>query len=79
MVLDDDEIKKFRRDEQTALAPAQRQAVEKKRVMRIFVDKARRLRKTKDARAFAELLLDVNFQEGSEQWKAAWDYFYERF
>jgi hypothetical protein len=78
MVLDD-EIKKFRRDEQTALAPAQRQAVEKKRVMRIFVDKARRLRKTKDARAFAELLLDVNFQEGSEQWKAAWDYFYERF
>ena len=79
MVLDDDEIKKFRRDEQTALAPAQRQAVEKKRVMRIFVDKARRLRKTKDARAFAELLLDVNFQEGSEQWKAAWDCFYERF
>jgi hypothetical protein len=79
MVLDDDEIKKFRRDEQTALAPAQRQAVEKKRVMRIFVDKARRLRKTKDARAFAELLLDVNFQEGSEQWEAAWDYFYERF
>ena len=79
MVLDDDEIKKVRRDEQSGLAPARRDAAEKKRQMKVFVESARKLRKAKDARAFAELLRDVEFQEGSEQWKAAWDYFYERF
>ena len=79
MVLDDEDIKRVRREEQSGSAPARREAAEKNRRMKIFVERARRLRKTKDARAFAELLKDVDFQEGSEQWKAAWDYFYERF
>jgi hypothetical protein len=79
MVLDDEDIKKNRRDEQSGLSPARREAAEKKRQMKIFVESARKLRKTRDARAFAVLLRRVEFQEGSEQWKAAWDYFYERY
>jgi hypothetical protein len=79
MVLDDDDINKNRREEQSGLSPARREAAEKKRQIKIFVESARKLRKTKDARAFAALLRRVEFQEGSAQWKAAWDYFYERY
>ena len=79
MVLDDEDITKVRRDEQGGLSPARREAAEKKREMKIFVASAKRLRKTKDARAFADLLRRAKFEEGSEQWKVAWDYFYEKY
>jgi hypothetical protein len=71
-----DEIEEARIQEQSGAVPAKREAAEKRRQIRIFSEKAIRIRKAKDARAYGELLPEAKIREGSSEWQDAWKYFY---
>jgi hypothetical protein len=78
MGIDDDELEEFRRLEQSGTVAAKREAAEKRRQIKIFSAKAKRIKKANDARAYGELLREARIREDSQQWKDAWDYFYGR-
>ena len=78
MGTDDDELEEFRRHEQSGRVAAKREAAEKRRQIKIFSAKAKRIKKASDARAYGELLREAKIREDSQQWKDAWDYFYGR-
>jgi hypothetical protein len=72
----DDEIEQARIQEQAGTVAAKREAAEKRRQIRIFSAKAKRIKKANDARAFGELLREAKIREDSSEWKQAWKYFY---
>lgn len=74
-----DEIEEARLQDQAGTAAAKREAAEKRRQIRIFSAKAKRIRKANDQRAYGELLREAKIREDSPEWKFAWDYFYGRF
>jgi hypothetical protein len=76
MVIDDDEIEKFRVQEQSRTVAARREAAEKRRQIRIFTEKAKRLKRANDARGYGQLLREAKISEGSPGWKDAWNFFY---
>jgi hypothetical protein len=79
MVSDDersDEIEKTRIQEQSGTVAAKREAAEKRRQIRIFSEKAKRVKRAKDARAYGQLLREARIREDSPEWKDAWKYFY---
>jgi hypothetical protein len=71
-----DEIEEIRIREQAGTVPAKREAAEKRRQIRIFSAKARRVKRANDARAYGELLREAKIREDSPEWKQAWKYFY---
>ena len=72
MGIDDDELEEFRRHEQSSTVAAKREAAEKRRQIKIFSAKAKRIKKANDARAYGELLREARIREDSQQWKDAW-------
>jgi len=72
----DDEIEEVRTQEQAGTAAAKREAAEKRRQITIFTQKAKRIKKAKDGRAYGELLRAAKIHEDSPEWKDAWKYFY---
>jgi hypothetical protein len=72
----DDEIEQARIQEQAGTVAAKREAAEKRRQIRIFSAKAKRIKKANDARAFGELLREAKIREDSPEWQQAWKYFY---
>jgi hypothetical protein len=71
-----DGIEETRMQEQSGTVAAKREAAEKRRQIRIFSEKAKRIKKAKDARAYGELLREAKIREGSSEWSYAWKYFY---
>jgi hypothetical protein len=78
MTSDEKEISEVRRQEQAGLSANKREAQEKRRQMGIFMEKARKAKRTNEPRAFEEALRGANVSENSPEWKRAWDYFYDR-
>jgi hypothetical protein len=79
MARDDDEIEEFRVQEQSGTVAAKREAAEKRRQIRIFTEKAKRLKRANDARGYGQLLREAKIAEGSPKWKDAWNFFYGKF
>jgi hypothetical protein len=76
MSSDDDknqEIEQSRTQDQGLASPAKREAAEKRKILKIFSQKAL---KAKDARAYAEQLRLLKISENSVEWKNAWKFFY---
>lgn len=71
-----DEIERVRAQEEGIASAAKREAAEKKRILKLFSEKALRAKKAKDARAYAELLRFLKIAEDSQEWKNAWKFFY---
>ncbi len=62
-----DEIEQTRMQEQRLTVAAKREAAEKRRQIRIFSEKAKQIKKAKDARAYGELLRGAKIREGSPE------------
>jgi hypothetical protein len=76
MAIEDDEIEKSRQQEQAGASAAKRGASERRKILKIFSQKALRAKKAKDARAYAEQLRLLKIDEDSLEWKKAWEFFY---
>ena len=76
MVSKDDEIDVSRLQDQSLGGKARREAVERKRILKIFSKKALQAIEAKDARAYAEQLRLLKISEDPEEWKNAWKLFY---
>jgi len=79
MAIDDEEIEKSRQQEQAGASAAKREASERRKILRVFSEKALRAKRTKDARAYAEQLRRLKIDENSLEWKKAWEFFYSDF
>jgi len=71
-----EEIEQVRTQEQGLAGAAKREAAEKRRILKLFSEKALKAKRAKDARAFAEQLRFLKIAEGSPEWKNAWKFFY---
>jgi len=71
-----EDIEKVRRQELGVAGAAKREAAEKRRILRLFSEKALKAKKARDARAYAEQLRLLKIAEDSPEWKNAWDFFY---
>jgi hypothetical protein len=71
-----EEIEQIRAQEQGLASGAKRDAAEKRRILRLFSEKALKAKRAKDARAYAEQLRFLKIAEGSMEWKSAWKFFY---
>jgi hypothetical protein len=71
-----EEIEQVRTQEQGLSSAAKREAAEKRRILKLFSEKALKAKKAKDARAYAELLRSLKIAEDSPEWKNAWKFFY---
>ena len=79
MSSDDDknrEIEQARTQDQGLASPAKREAVEKRKILKTFSEKALKAKKARDARAYAEQLRILKISENSVEWKNAWKFFY---
>jgi len=71
-----EEIEQVRAQEQGLASAAKREAAEKRKLLRVFSQKALKAKKAKDARAFAEQLRFLKIREDSPEWTSAWKFFY---
>jgi hypothetical protein len=79
MVLDDHEIESSRIEEQSGKrSKAKRDAADRQRRQKMIGEILLKAKKLNDARAYEEGLRFGKVSEGSEEWKRAWDYFYDR-
>ena len=78
MALDEGDIEKSRREEQSKSSPAKVAAAEKRRRQKMIAKILFEAKRLNDARAYAEGLRAGNVLENSTEWKRAWDYFYDR-
>jgi plasmid replication initiation protein len=76
MSMEEDDIEKTRRQDQSLAGKARREAAEREQALKLFSEKALQAKKAKDARAFASLLRLQNVSENSEEWTNAWKFFY---
>lgn len=76
MVLDDDEITQSRAQEQGLKSAAKREAIAKKRLLKLFSEKALQAKRAGDSRAFSEQLRLAGVKEDSPERKRAWKLFY---
>jgi hypothetical protein len=79
MSSDDDKnhkIEQVRAEDQGLASPGKREAAEKRKILKIFSQKALKAKKAKDARAYAEQLRLLKISENSVEWKNAWEFFY---
>jgi hypothetical protein len=72
----DGDIEQVRTQEQALASAAKREAAEKKRLLKLFSEKALKAKKAKDARAYAEQLRSLKISEDAAEWKNAWKFFY---
>lgn len=72
----DEEIEQVRPQEQTLRSAAKREAIEKRRILKLFSEKALKAKEAKDSRAYAGQLRFLKIREGSPEWKKAWEFFY---
>jgi len=70
------EIEQVRTQEQGLESAAKREAAEKRKLLKLFSEKALKAKKAKDARAYGELLRSLKIPEDSLEWKNAWKFFY---
>jgi hypothetical protein len=71
-----DEIEQVRAQDQGLASPGKREAAEKRKILKIFSEKALKAKKAKDARAYAEQLRFLQISENSVEWKNAWKFSY---
>ncbi len=79
MAVENDEIEKSRIQEQNLTVAAKREAAERKKLLKIFSEKALKAKRAKDARAYAQQLRLLKIAENSLEWKNAWKFFYSDF
>lgn len=70
------EIEQVRAQEQGLASAAKREAIEKRKILKLFSEKALKAKKARDARAYAEQLRFLKIREDSPEWKKAWEFFY---
>jgi len=70
------EIEQVRAQEEGLASAPKREAIEKRRILKLFSEKALKAKKAKDARAYAEQLRFLKIREDSPEWKKAWEFFH---
>lgn len=71
-----EEIEQVRAQDEGLESPGKREAAHKRKILKIFSEKALKAKKAKAARAYAEQLRLLKISEDSAEWKNAWKFFY---